>query len=148
MVEPYYKKIRDFGMEFFSDGEGSVCYKGFSLFEVVNGAYTGNILATESFKESVISSYLPIKLLDDIKEKICKITGRLYKGKYRGCFGVDMMVVADENTGEVLLHPCVEVNLRRTMGHVALAISPVDDSTRKLMTITKNNTYQLKIQTL
>ena len=30
-----------------------------------------------------------------------------------------MMVVRQD--GQLMLHPCVEVNLRRTMGHVALA---------------------------
>jgi hypothetical protein len=34
---------------------------------------------------------------------------------------VDMMIVVTDE-GEYLLHPCVEINLRRTMGHVALAL--------------------------
>jgi hypothetical protein len=39
-------------------------------------------------------------------------------GNYVGPFGVDMMALPD---GKV--HPCVELNLRKTMGHVALNIS-------------------------
>jgi len=148
MVEPYYEKIRDFGMEFYSDGEGVVSYKGLSLFDVEKGAYTGNVLATESFKKSIISRYVSVKLLEDIKERICKATGLLYAGKYKGYFGVDMMIVAGEKSEEYLLHPCVEVNLRRTMGHIALAMSPSDDDKKMLMIIIKNKNYQLKIQTL
>ena len=46
MVEPYYNKVKDFGMEFVSDGKGLVSYVGLSLFQTSNGAYTGNILAS------------------------------------------------------------------------------------------------------
>ena len=35
-----------------------------------------------------------------------------------------MMVVATDEKDGFLLHPCVEINLRRTMGHVALSIPP------------------------
>ena len=40
---------------------------------------------------------------------------------YQGPLGVDMMVV--EENGCRKAHPCVEVNVRRTMGWVALAIA-------------------------
>ena len=51
--------------------------------------------------------------------------------------------------GQCLLHPCVEINLRCTMGHVALAISPTDDDILRVMRIAYNGTnYQLKIQRL
>jgi hypothetical protein len=65
---------------------------------------------------------------------------------YEGPFGIDMMVVAnpdatsekslaaDIEERQFLLHPCVEINLRRTMGHVALAltrlINPQQDDER------------------
>ena len=42
-------------MEFVSDGNGSVSYIGLSLFQTSNGAYTGNILASEEEKENLIS---------------------------------------------------------------------------------------------
>lgn len=40
------------------------------------------------------------------------------KGIYSGPFGIDMMVL---NGGKI--HPCVELNLRGTMGHVALDLT-------------------------
>jgi hypothetical protein len=45
--------------------------------------------------------------------------------------------------------PCVEINLRRTMGHVAIAISPQDRlQPSKLMTIEHDVNYQLKVRRL
>ena len=128
MVEPYYKKVEDFGMEFMSDGEGGVDYLGLSVFETHNGAYTGNILASEEEKMKIISVYIPKDLLNIIREKITVLTSEVFKGKYQGPFGVDMMVVARDDGDGFLLHPCVEINLRRTMGHVALCMTNISDS--------------------
>ena len=122
MLEPYYNKVKDFGMEFESDGCGQVRYLGLSLFHTSNGAYTGNILASEEEKREMISRYLSVDLLDSVKDDVCRILGTAYNGAYRGPFGIDMMVVARDDREGFLLHPCVEINLRRTMGHVALSI--------------------------
>lgn len=146
MVEPYYNKVKDFGMEFHSDGQGGVSYLGLSLFHTANGAYTGNILATETAKRSMISAYIPDALLESIKERICSELGTVLNGNYRGPFGVDMMVCASQAGNGFLLHPCVEINLRRTMGHVALSLSPTDDDVRRVMRIDyTDNNYLLKL---
>ena len=149
MVEPYYNKVRDFGMEFMAADDG-IHYLGLSLFHTVNGAYEGNILATEDAKREIISRYIPECLLDFIEQKIVE---SLDLGSYRGPFGVDMMIVTDIShqpstvSPQFFLHPCVEINLRRTMGHVALAISPTDDDILRVMRVVYNGTnYQLKIQ--
>ena len=147
MAEPYYNKVKDFGMEFESDGQGTVRYLGLSLFQTQNGAYTGNILATENAKEAMMERYLSPTLLQTVREAICRQLGGLFRGKYCGPFGVDMMVCATPNDHCCLLHPCVEINLRRTMGHVALALSPTDDDVRRVMRIDYNeNVYKLRIQ--
>lgn len=143
MAEPYYNKVKDFGMEFESTDAG-ICYLGLSLFHTVNGAYVGNVLATERYKQAQISRYVPVGLLDSVRQKII---AALDLGDYRGPFGVDMMVVAGGNG--FLLHPCVEINLRRTMGHVALSLSPTDDEIRKVMRIVYDgNHYKLRINKL
>ena len=148
MVEPYLKKVKDFGMEFFSDGEGNVTYCGLSLFQTVNGAYTGNILATERAKEEMINRYIPSSLLYLVKANIKTFLGSRFKGSYRGPFGIDMMVVAREDKDGFLLNPCVEINLRRTMGHVALSLSPDDDDIKRVMRVETDENYQLKIKKL
>lgn len=138
MVEPYYKKVRDFGMEFYAHKDGHISYEGLSLFHTTNGAYTGSILSTECDKESMISRYIPINLLHTIREKICK---HLTLGTYVGPLGVDMMVTSHG------VHPCVEINLRRTMGHVALSLTP-QDGNRRVMRIQLEGSYKLKLRKL
>ena len=146
MVEPYYNKVKDFGMEFVSDGNGSVSYIGLSLFQTSNGAYTGNILASEEEKESLISRYIPIDLLKTVQQKICAKMGSWLKDQYTGVFGIDMMVVRRDDGDGFLLHPCVEINLRRTMGHVAISLTELTSGLPKLMKIEyDSNIYKMKI---
>ena len=58
---------------------------------------------------------------------------------YVGPFGIDMMVVEG---GRIVM---AEINLRRTMGHVAIAISPNDDDIQRVMHVEAGNVYKLKI---
>ena len=149
MLEPYYNKVKDFGMEFYSDGNGNVGFLGLSLFHTANGAYTGNVLATEKAKREWISDYLPTTLLDAVQEQVCRLLGERFRGCYSGPFGIDMMIVARDDRDGFLLHPCVEINLRRTMGHVALSLSPSDDEVKRVMRIDySNNNYKLIIRRL
>ena len=149
MVEPYYNKVKDFGMEFLSDGRGAVSYVGLSLFQTSNGAYTGNILADEEEKEAMISRYIPVDLLKTVQGKICDFMGVLLKDRYVGAFGIDMMVVRREDGDGFLLHPCVEINLRRTMGHVAISLTEHCSALPRLMKIEYNsNIYKLRISNL
>ena len=150
MAEPYYDKVKDFGMEFITDADGTIRYEGLSLFHTVNGAYVGNILATESAKLEMISRYISVDLLNIIKQRIIS---SLRLGTYQGPFGIDMMIVRNNpqlstKSSQLLLHPCVEINLRRTMGHVALSLSPADDDIRKVMRIDYTDNYKLKIRKL
>lgn len=148
VVEPYYKKVKDFGMEFVSHGDGRVEYCGLSLFCTSNGAYIGNLLATEHTKLEALKRYISAGLLGLVRNRICELLGRQLAGCYKGPFGIDMMVVSNGNDGGYMLHPCVEINLRRTMGHVALSLSPDDDDIRKIMRITIQDNYKLRINNL
>lgn len=139
-------------MEFESDGEGGVNYLGLSLFHTQNAAYTGNILATEEEKLEMISRYISVDRLNVVKEKICTVLGALYKDRYKGPFGIDMMIVrGSENgqwsmaNGQFLLHPCVEINLRRTMGHVAIELSKHFPSGSTMNIVFSDNRYRLNV---
>ena len=146
MVEPYYNKVKDFGMEFTARADGSLTYCGLSLFHTQNGAYTGNVLATESAKREMMGRYVPAHLIDKVAESVCRCLPPLLEGRYQGPLGVDMMVCAGPSADAFLLHPCVEVNLRRTMGHVALALTPADDEVRGVMRIAcTGGRYQMDI---
>lgn len=144
MVEPFYTKILDLAAEFYSDGKGRVCFLGLSLFETKNGAYTGNIIAPENRKREVISNYISLNVLDEAIANIVSLTTKQIGCTYRGHFGIDMMVVADKDWG-FSLHPCVELNLRRTMGYMALCFNTADDIPTKVMRISMDKKYRLRI---
>lgn len=145
MVEPYYNKVKDFGMEFAALPNGDVKYLGLSLFKTLNGAYTGNILATEKHKEELLSRYVGSDVFDSLRLEIAQKCSSIMNGSYVGPFGIDMMVVGRDDCDGFMVHPCVEINLRRTMGHVALGISPCDDEIERVMRISVGMNYVLKI---
>ena len=146
IVEPYYNKVMDFGMEFYCDGSGHIDCLGLSIFNTSEAEYTGNLIASEEQKSQLLSDYLPFGLLDSVRDCISHELGILYCGRYQGPFGVDMMIVDVDGNGNNVLHPCVEINLRRTMGHVALALSQYTGMQQKLMHIELGNNYKLKIE--
>jgi len=137
MIEPFYNKVKDFGMEFEVDAAGKVHYLGLSLFHTKNGAYIGNLLATEESKREQMACYVSLELLDEIKQHIIE---NVQLEDYVGPFGIDMMIVKEG------VHPCVELNLRRTMGHVALSLTPADDDIQKVMQIELTDHYRLHIR--
>ena len=153
MVEPLYNKVKDFGMEFRRCADGSVKYLGLSLFHTLNGAYTGNLLATENVKREMMSKYISLDLLDEVTSRLERELTVLFSSlpsekPLRSInLGVDMMIVTKDDCDGFLLHPCVEINLRRTMGHVALALSPTDDTKEGAMAINyESKRYHLRVK--
>lgn len=119
MVEPFYDKVLDFGMEFVSDQLG-VHYRGLSIFMTDNGFYEGNLITAESQKQQIISEYTSLDTLYTIRCAIEEFLTRELTCKYNGPLGVDMMITSGQR-----IHPMVEINLRRTMGHVAIDLHKV-----------------------
>ena len=144
IAEPYYDKIRDFGMEFEALPDGTVVFRGLSLFMTKNGAYIGNIIATERAKREILSKFIPEEVLDKLAKTITSLTRKAFRNRYTGPFGIDMMIVREEDAG-IAVHPCVELNLRRTMGHVALSL-PCDETTpQRVMRLAYTDRYRLQI---
>lgn len=146
-VEPYYNKVKDFGMEFEAI-DGQIVYRGLSLFQVAKNAYTGNVLASEEEKEEMLQSYVSHEQLEAISQHVCEVMQPALKGVYSGPFGVDMMVCAKEpGSKDVFINPCIELNLRRTMGHVALALSGHGEHPIRMMQVLfDGNRYHLTVR--
>lgn len=144
MAEPYYNKVEDFGMEFVSDGKGTVTYCGLSLFNTQNGAYTGNLIEDEEHKVAALARYVSPELLGTVRKTIIDLLSKALCGVYTGPFGIDMMVVRVGNV--LMLHPCVELNLRMTMGHVALGLGRRQQLIGRVMRITYTTQYRLRIE--
>lgn len=129
-VEPYFNKVKDFGMEF-EARDGKVIYRGLSLFDTIKNAYSGNILASEDEKIEMMAAYIDKAQLESIRQHIVDVMESVLKNVYSGPFGVDMMICSKgENemysettkTGYGVVS-CIELNLRRTMGHVAIDLA-------------------------
>lgn len=147
MVEPLYPKVYDFGIEFEAQPvTGDIVYRGLSLFATRGGAYTGSICATEADKREMLSRYVDLKLLDRICLQIQTVLKPLFAGRYSGPFGIDMMAIARDGGSGFWLHPCVELNLRRTMGHVALALTPTEMEPRRIMSVYFQDKYRIRVQ--
>lgn len=149
MVEPYYQKVKDFGMEFEALADGTIRYHGLSLFETRNGAYMGNIVASEEEKLKLISNYVPIDSIDTIRANVKDALRQVFGGHYTGLLGVDMMILSNPDRQGFSVHPCVEINLRRTMGHVAISMaeaSPAD--LPRVMQIDLTDKYRIHIRRL
>lgn len=136
-------KVHDFAMEYIAQADGSVTACGLSLFTTVRGAYTGNRLDTEEEKRKWLDGYIDSRLFEQVIQETERQLSLMIGGRYVGPLGVDMMIVSNGIDGErFLLNPCIEINLRRTMGHVALALS--DAGHRGTMRIEPS--YKLKIE--
>ena len=148
MVEPYYKKVKDFALEFYSYGDGSVEYRGLSVFETNRNSYAGNIIAAEEEKAALLHKYLPDEIMNETRRRLETYFSESAFREYAGPLGVDMMVVAKDSGNGFMLHPCVEVNVRRTMGHVANSFcTPVTEPCR-LMHIVHDVNYKLKFDNM
>ena len=118
MAEPLYDRRQDFGMEFEARADGSVAYAGLSLFDsTAGGEYTASLLLPEDELRQRVGGVSPERL-GALARSLETRLGRLLAGRYTGPLGVDMMTVM--TPGGPALHPAVEINLRLTMGHVAL----------------------------
>lgn len=116
-LEPFYERTADFAMEFEAVKDGSVRFLGLSRFYTDRkGQYTGNLVASDI---NILKGLAPFPF-DHVKEQICEATRQLFGGLYCGPFGIDMLQFRKEN--KIHTHPCVEINLRRTMGSVAIAL--------------------------
>lgn len=119
-ASPIYNKVEDCAMEFRTDGRGGVTFIGYSLFSThAGGAYQENRLMPEREAEARLSSLLSPALLERTRNRLLRLLS-FYARSHEGYVGVDMMVCRDDRSGKLLLHPCVEVNMRMTMGMVAL----------------------------
>ena len=123
IVEPGLDKVMDFAVLFHSDGI-SATYKGLSVFETEpRGMYTGNIVAPQPVLADMIGAQCDIHQLQHIIKRLQSILTDIITAKgYRGWLGIDMMVYRNGN-GHNTIMPCVELNLRMTMGVVAMKVA-------------------------
>lgn len=119
-VEPALDKVLDFSMHFEADRSG-VSFRGYSVFHTnEKGAYKFSVLDSQTNQEQALLHYVSGDCLKKIKEKLSCFLKEIYFPVYSGPIGVDMLIY---RSGEgYLIHPCVEINMRRSMGSLALSL--------------------------
>lgn len=125
LVDDFYEdKLLDFALEFCinpsSVHEERVEFLGYSVFQASErGHYGHNVVAPQAELERLIlATGLDEALLHRVVDYAACHLASMLGGRYYGCLGIDMLVCRHE--GRVMLHPCIEINLRRNMGILAL----------------------------
>lgn len=117
MVESFFEKEIDFAIEF-EEIDDKWQFAGYSIFSTDgHGAYKQNILASDEYLKNEICKYADANEVDKIINFYCGyFQDRKEDIKGNKIIGVDMMA------GYGHIHPCVEINVRHTMGIVARKI--------------------------
>ena len=120
-LEPWLDRVADRGYEFVRHPDGGIKYVGVHLFTTGQGRYGASLVAP---REVVLEQLRRQPTTPSHEEYVAHLLERLpdydFHG-YAGPFGIDTVVWRDGD--HLRLAPSVEINLRRTMGHVALELS-------------------------
>lgn len=116
MIEPRYERKADFAA-LFHVAEGRVEFRGMSAFATdPAGHYQGNIVAPQP----AIMRRIPAAVETLIEPLRAALTAVFAAGYRNGWIGVDMLSYVDTADGSEHVMPCIEVNMRMTMGVAAL----------------------------
>lgn len=120
-IECGLQKVQDFAMEFFSDGEGGLRYEGLSVFGTEErGAYSGNVLESQESMRQRLTRLTGEEVFERIREAVTQVLKDTYASVYKGYMGVDMLIYKQKDG--YAIHPCIEINMRYTMGMAALRL--------------------------
>ncbi len=125
MCEAAFDKVMDFALEYMVK-DGVVSFFGYSVFhnDAHNSFDVGVVARSESLRQMIVGRLGDERLLDEVLNSIKDFMQHHVAektGYEDGCIGVDMLLYRGDD-GRVMLNPCVEINLRRTMGHVAVSL--------------------------
>lgn len=113
----------DFAMEF-RCVDGRARFAGYSVFgNDAHSSFSYGLCAPQSVLERRLVAALggEAPLLGQVRQALETVLGSLVAGSYNGFVGVDMLLWHDDE-GNVRLDPCVEMNLRTTMGVATAAL--------------------------
>lgn len=121
LVERALDKVCDFAMLYDMDG-AQARYAGMSLFYNEGySAYTGNILMSDERIFVRLADMVGCEAILATRQAVASALKSTVRDGYTGPVGVDMMIYRDY--GRLLIAPCIEVNMRMTMGRVAHALT-------------------------
>lgn len=122
IVEPLFSKVLDLAF-LFEMNRGKVSFKGISRFLTdAKGQYRGSYLngwPGETNPNALqLADSLPSTLLPPL---IKALESSAIRYHYEGPLGVDMLIFTDAK-GKLRVNPCLEINVKQTMGQLALRL--------------------------
>lgn len=118
VCEEFLDKLQDFAIEYHAD-KGRVRFVGYSVFyNTAQMSYDHALVAPTAKLHDRLSRYFPGRGLNELTEAMRCCLQSLIPEFYSGYIGVDMLAYR-RSDGTIGVNPCVEVNLRMTMGVVA-----------------------------
>lgn len=124
VIEPWHQRVCDFSMLYECEGGGVRWMGGSVMDNDSRGAYLGSRVAPKwtSLLDPGISAWLhrQADIVEWIEDKWPRALERLLPG-YRGPVGIDCLVHR-QSDGNLAWRPVVELNVRMTMGRVALEL--------------------------
>lgn len=121
MCEEFFDVVCDFAVEFESRGR-EVSLGGLSVFTSdAHHQYAHGMIGTPEQLTRHLKELFP--RIGESIEAIRQVATEVVSPHYDGLFGIDMMLY--RSGGEICLNPCVELNLRPTMGAVTAALGRV-----------------------
>ena len=131
IAEPLLERVHDLAL-LFELKKGKVEYLGISHFCTNNkGQYEGNYLNGMPLTlDKKISEFAEIAVAEIRQSMIDAIEASEMAQVYEGVFGIDMLIYLDANK-EIKINPCLEINVRHTMGLLALRLGKIIDQNKK-----------------
>lgn len=125
IVEPYLNKVLDFSFQF-ELKKGKVEFLGISNFMTdPKGQYQGNYLNGLPLTiEKTVLKFADFVANEIHQPLITAIETSDMPTHYEGAFGVDTLIYSDEKN-RLKINPCLEINVRHTMGLLALELEKI-----------------------
>lgn len=119
LCEQAYDRTLDFAVEL-ECRKGTTQVIGYSIFQNdFHLQYShGKVDKNENLRKTIVSQFADFHL---IESAIVKVIGELLSPDYDGYVGIDMLTYR-EHDNNIGINPCVELNLRTTMGAVTAAL--------------------------
>lgn len=125
IAEKAVEKTIDFA-SLWTISNGDAVFEGFATFlSDGRGKYDGNLYGPQKAIHTMILGKAP-SLSNELIERQKEFLTSHIAPHYNGKLGIDMMA---DTTG--MVYPCVEINVRRTMGHVAMEYQMLNESQRE-----------------
>lgn len=142
VVEDALPKALDMSALFYTDGT-EIIHQGWSLFQTMpDGRYIGSLVAPQAeianrLHEAAIFYGNHKADFTRLSDEFMEILHRHIPPMYKGWIGVDMLAYHSiGKESQLQLAPCIEINMRMTMGVVATLLANKPQST--------NHTYLLR----